>query len=95
MPRISAPRNDGEFALALPDLRLFAAFEAADFAVFVTRFSWFGRYTGVGGLPIGAFEVAVLIRAAILVWCLVAWVRRREVEDVPLAPAPALADVPA
>lgn len=83
------------FALALPDLRLFAAFEAADFAVFVTRFSWFGRYTGVGGLPIGAFEVAVLIRAAILVWCLVAWVRRREVEDVPLAPAPALADVPA
>jgi hypothetical protein len=82
------------FALALPNLRLFAAFEAVDVAVFLTRFSWFGRYTGVGGLPIGAFEIAVLIRAAILVWCLVAWVRRPESEDVRLSPAPALADVP-
>ena len=83
------------FALALPNLRLFAAFEAVDVAVFLTRFSWFGRYTGVGGLPIGAFEMAVLIRAAILVWCLVAWVRRPDSEDVRLSPAPALADVPA
>jgi uncharacterized membrane protein len=83
------------FALVLPDLRLFAAFEAADVAVFLTRFSWFGRYTDVGGLPIGAFEVAVLVRAAILVWCLVAWVRSREADPVPLAPAPPLADVPA
>jgi uncharacterized membrane protein len=83
------------FALALPNLRLFAAFEAVDVAVFLTRFSWFGRYTGLGGLPIGAFEVAVLVRAAILVWCLVAWVRRPESEDVHLSPAPALADVPA
>jgi len=83
------------FALALPNLRLFAAFEAVDVAVFLTRFSWFGRYTGAGGLPIGAFEIAVLIRAAILVWCLVAWVRRPDSEDVRLSPAPALADVPA
>ena len=83
------------FALALPNLRLFAAFEAADVAVFLTRFSWFGRYTGVGGLPIGAFEVAVVVRAVVLVWCLVVWVRRPEVEDGRLAPAAALADVPA
>jgi uncharacterized membrane protein len=83
------------FALALPNLRLFVAFEMADVAVFLTRFSWFGRYTGVGGLPIGAFEVAVLVRAAVLAWCLVAWVRRPESEDVRLSPAPALADVPA
>jgi uncharacterized membrane protein len=83
------------FALVLPDLRLFAAFEAADVAVFLTRFSWFGRYTDLGGLPIGAFEVAVLVRAAILVWCLVAWVRSREADPVPFAHAPALADVPA
>jgi hypothetical protein len=83
------------FALALPNLRLFAAFEAVDVAVFLTRFSWFGRYTGVGGLPIGAFEAAVLVRAAILVWCLVTWVRRPESEDVHLSPAPALADVSA
>jgi uncharacterized membrane protein len=83
------------FALVLPDIRLFVAFEAADVAVFLTRFSWFGRYTGVGGWPIGAFEIAVLFRAAILVWCLVAWVHRREVETVSPAPAPAMADLPA
>jgi len=71
------------FTLALPDLRLFAAFEAADVAVFVTRFSWFGELSGVGGLPIGAFEVAALVRAAILVVCVVAWVRRREPTPVP------------
>ena len=69
------------FALALPrlgplpPLGLFALFEAADISVFVTRFSWFGRYAGVSGAPLGAFELAVLIRAAVLVACLVAWVR--------------------
>lgn len=83
------------FALALPNLRLFAAFQAADVAVFLTRFSWFGRYTGIGGLPIGAFEIAVLVRAAVLVWCLAAWVRRGRSEAVPLAPAPEMADAPA
>ncbi|MGZ4154529.1 MAG: glycosyltransferase family 87 protein [Actinomycetota bacterium] len=61
------------FALALPSLRLFVSFELADLAVFVTRFSWFGRYSNVGGLPIGAFETAVVVRALVLVWCLVAW----------------------
>ena len=71
------------FALALPrlgripPLGLFALFEATDIAVFVTRFSWFGRYAGVGGAPLGAFELAVVIRAAVLVACLVAWVRQR------------------
>ncbi len=64
------------FVLAMPDIRLFAAFQLADVAVFVTRFSWFGRYTGLGGLPIGAFQVTVLVRDAILLACLVAWVRR-------------------
>ncbi len=78
------------FALALPDLRLFAAFEAADVALFITRFSWFGRYSGFGGWPIGAFEVVVLVRAAILVWCLVAWVRRRERSPAPESPAAAV-----
>ncbi|MGQ0670501.1 MAG: glycosyltransferase family 87 protein [Actinomycetota bacterium] len=63
------------FALGLPNLRLFAAFELADVAVFVTRFSWFGRLGRLGGLPIGAFQIAVLVRAAILIWCLVSWVR--------------------
>ncbi|MCI0634953.1 MAG: glycosyltransferase 87 family protein [Actinobacteria bacterium] len=87
------------FALALPHLRLFVAFEAADVAVFVTRFSWFGTLEeldgGLAGIPIGAFQAAVVIRAIVLVLCVVAWVRRRE--PVP-APAPQLeprSDVPA
>ena len=69
------------FALAFPNLRLFVAFEAADVAVFVTRFSWFGRYTGVeggmSGLPVGVFEIAVVIRAIVLILCVVGWVRGR------------------
>jgi uncharacterized protein (TIGR03382 family) len=65
------------FALAVPRLRTYLAFEAADVAVFVTRFSWFGRYSGFGGVPIGAFEIAVVIRALVLVWCLVEWTRAR------------------
>jgi len=69
------------FALAFPNLWLFVAFEAADVAVFVTRFSWFGRYTGIegglSGIPVGVFEMAVVVRAAILVWCVVWWLRGR------------------
>jgi uncharacterized membrane protein len=61
------------FALALPSLRPFVLFELADVAVFVTRFSWFARYSHVGGLPIGAFETAVAIRALVLVWALLVW----------------------
>jgi hypothetical protein len=67
------------FALAFPRLGWFAVFELADVAVFVTRFSWFGRYLGidggVAGLPVGAFELAVAIRALILLACVIGWVR--------------------
>jgi uncharacterized membrane protein len=72
------------FALSLPSLRLFAAFELADVAVFATRFSWFGALigldAGLAGAPIGAFEIAVLARAAVLVVCVIAWVRRPGIE---------------
>jgi hypothetical protein len=65
--------------LILPDswrgIRRFLAFEAADVAVFLTRFSFFGDVSGIGGLPQWVFETAVVIRAAVLIWCLVAWVR--------------------
>ncbi len=64
------------FALALPSPPLFVAFSLADTAVFVTRFSWFAELEGLGGVPLGAFEAAVLVRAAILVLCVIAWVRR-------------------
>ncbi|HXF74365.1 MAG TPA: glycosyltransferase 87 family protein [Actinomycetota bacterium] len=76
------------FALAVPGLARFAAFEAADVAVFLTRFSWFARYGGWGGVPLGAFEAAVLVRAAVLAWCVVAWARAVRAP----APAPALAE---
>jgi len=61
--------------LVLPSSRRFLAFEAADVAVFLTRFSFFGDHTGIGGVPESVFETAVVIRAAVLVWCVVAWVR--------------------
>jgi uncharacterized membrane protein len=76
------------FALTLPDLRLFAAFQLADAAVFVTRFQFFARYGDLGtGLPFWSFEVAILIRAAILVACVVAWIRGHQ--PLPDEPVPA------
>ena len=68
------------FALGAVDLPTFVVFEAADVAVFVTRFSFFGRLTGVGGLPFGAFEIAIAVRMVILIWCVIGWVRRSSVE---------------
>ena len=64
------------FALALPSPGLFAAFSAAEVAVFVTRFQFFADLNDLGGLPFWAFETALLARAAVLALCLVAWVRR-------------------
>ena len=63
------------FALALPRMREFVAFEIADVTVFVTRFWFFGELGGGFGVPQSFFELAVLARAAVLVWCVVSWVR--------------------
>ncbi|MDP8957248.1 MAG: glycosyltransferase 87 family protein [Actinomycetota bacterium] len=77
------------FALALPKLRLFVAFEVADIAVFLVQFTWFGTllrdqgdpgFAGFAGPPLGAFELALVVRAVVLVACLVAWVQRKEDE---------------
>jgi uncharacterized membrane protein len=76
------------FALALPDLKRFVAFEIADLAVFVTRFWFFGSYTGEWGTPQWWFEVAVLVRTAVLVWCLIGWLLR-ETEPLALGRTPA------
>lgn len=64
------------FALALPRLWPFIAFSIADVGVFVTRFTWFGRLQGADGASQELFEAMVLLRAVVLVWCLVAWIRR-------------------
>jgi len=67
------------FALAIPSFWAFAAFEAADIAVFITRFRWFFPVYVSDAAPISTqemwYELALLARAAILVWCLVVWVR--------------------
>jgi uncharacterized membrane protein len=68
------------FALALPDLPRFLAFEAADVAVFVTRFAFFGQLDPhIGGwvdaFTIGWFQLAVMLRLAALIWCVVGWIR--------------------
>jgi hypothetical protein len=85
------------FALALPSPWLFGLFQAADVAVFVTRFSWFGRlaaetgdpaFAGYVGVPLGGFQLALVIRAIILVACLVVWTAARESE--PVEPEPLL-----
>jgi glycosyl transferase family 87 len=77
------------FALTLPDLRLFVAFQIAEVAVFVTRFQFFARLLDVGpGLPFGALEVALVLRAVVLVACVVAWVQRgADVPGLSLRPA--------
>lgn len=81
------------FALALPNVWLFAAFQVADIAVFVTRFEFFARLEGVGaGLPQWSFELAVVARAMVLVLCVLAWARQREGEPASER-APALAEV--
>lgn len=74
------------FALVLPDWRFFVAFEAADVAVFVTRFAFFGHLIGTDNgwtdaVGPGVFQAAVLVRAAVLVACLARFV---------LGPAPLL-----
>ncbi len=63
------------FAVALPGLRRFVVFEIADVAVFVTRFWWFGKLQGDWGTPQTWFEAMVVVRALVLLWCVVAWVR--------------------
>ncbi len=64
------------FAMTMPRLRRFVAFELADIAVFVTRFWFLGTYTHVMTVPQQWwFEVAVGVRAVVLIGCIVGWGR--------------------
>jgi uncharacterized membrane protein len=85
------------FALALPGLRRFIAFEIADVAVFITRFWWFSNLSGSWGPPEWVFQAMVLLRAAVLIWCVVAWVRLPyrplPIEDPPMPTVPLGAEV--
>ncbi|HET6770461.1 MAG TPA: glycosyltransferase 87 family protein [Actinomycetota bacterium] len=75
------------FALAHPDIRLFAAFQAADVAVFVTRFTWFADFE-TGDLPSAGFQLALVVRAIVLIACVVAWIRGQAQTHDPI-PEPA------
>jgi uncharacterized membrane protein len=67
------------FALTMPRLRRFVAFELADVTVFVTRFWFFASYAGYMELPQQWwFEAAIGVRTLVLVWCLVGWVRDQQ-----------------
>src|SRR4029453_2342140 len=87
------------FALALPNLRLFIAFEAIDVVVFLTEFGWLGASSGLEGgladIPTWVFELAILGRAAILVLCVIEWIRRGEPAPDPEPPLPIPSEVPA
>lgn len=81
-------------ALVEPGVGLFAAFSAAEVAVFLTRFTWFGTlmaeagvaaYHGYHGATLREFQIALLVRDAVLVAYLVTWTLRRG----SLAPSPA------
>lgn len=82
------------FALAIPRLGYFAAFEAADVAVFVTRFRFFGDPLGESGAWFDAFQVFVVVRAVVLVACVAWWIRHRSDREAErgAVPGPALAD---
>jgi uncharacterized membrane protein len=73
------------FALILPDLKLFLAFTAADLAVFLTEFSYGGTRFGLGGVQVWVLGFAVGLRAAVLVWCVIASERRPRSEPTALA----------
>ena len=63
------------FALVFPRPALFAAFSVADVAVFFTRFSWMGSEVGLEGVSRDAFHISLVVRALVLVVCLVVFVR--------------------
>jgi uncharacterized membrane protein len=64
------------FALVLPDVRVFLAFEAADVFEVITEFRWIGAATGQGaGAPRWLLLIAILCRAAVLLWMLWSYLR--------------------
>jgi hypothetical protein len=64
------------FALALPSLPLFVAYEIVDIGIYVTTFAWQQRLTGSGGLPLWPLNMFIVFRAALLIAMIVAFARR-------------------
>ena len=71
------------FALCLPDLLSFTLFSIADVVVFLTRFRFFAELDQrPWGWPQRWFEIAVIVRALVLLLCVVRWYLR-EGEPLP------------
>lgn len=64
------------FALLAPSFRSFLAWQATEVFVYIARFSFFAELAS-GDPSYTAFSVAVVLRAAALIWCLEAWIRDR------------------
>jgi uncharacterized membrane protein len=63
------------FALVLPSVRLFLAYEAVDIGIYVTTFAWQERLAGSGGLPLWPLNVFIVLRAILLIVMVIAFVR--------------------
>jgi uncharacterized membrane protein len=75
------------FALVFPSVRWFVAFEIADVTTFFLRFSYNGRFTGVGGAPLLSLEAAVLVRTVLLGAIIAAFLVRRRSASPARVPA--------
>jgi uncharacterized membrane protein len=64
------------FALVMPNFALFALFEIADAAVFLTEFSWIGHQRSGSAVSAWPLAIAVAFRSLVLLALLVAYVRR-------------------
>jgi uncharacterized membrane protein len=67
------------FALVLPNLGLFLAYEAVDLGIYVTTFAWQQHLTGAGGLPLWPLNFFIVLRAAVLIAMIVALTRQATV----------------
>jgi hypothetical protein len=75
------------FALVLPSVRLFVAYEIVDIAIYVMTFGWQQRLAGDGGLPLWPLNVTLVLRAALLLVMVAAFTRRAAAASQP-GPAP-------
>jgi len=65
-------------------------YQLAEVGVFVTRFLWMGRlarslgvtsFATYRGVSLLTFQIAILVRAALLLLCIVFWIRRKDSAD--------------
>ena len=76
------------FALTGPGFAPYITWQAAEVFVYVVRFSYFGEIEQ-GSASYQWFGIAVVLRAVVLGWCLIAWARGIEVERSRSKPQPA------